>query len=505
MSVLLLIALALPGGLATALLGTRRSLSFAVGLATAVACVVAAASIDASDVVPLAGSVIGGSDGLRTLATVWAASTLLFGIIDALLGKGPAVLGPALVGLAFGSAGLAVADHGIGFALLIGGALLVAIVPLAGARGDSATVSKLGIRSARSIVAAGVLSLLVVAWGASPAGPLSAIGPLGSIDPTLETAMGLALLAIVGAVAIRMGAIPAHAWAARFAETMPASVVPPVLGWGAAAFALVALGWIEVTLSPTGVLLEGEHLLVALLAALGIVLAGIAAVAHDDLEHVLAYAIVQDAGIAILAFASNNSLATAAGRDWIIAAVAVKAGLSAWVLVMRATFGVHRRVELSGWARRAPILGVAFGLVLVSAVGLPGVANFEARAALVQLALPGPIAAIVLLAAFAPLLFLGRLLVVGLGAASGPVRAARHADITVGRERPDGWAGDSSPVRMITTIARDNRHPLAAATAVLVAVVGLSVAIGGLGSTAATDAPAGASSGSAPSGLGALL
>ncbi len=483
MSVLLLIALALPGGLVTALLVTRRRLAFAVGLATALACVIAAASIDAADQIPLAGSAIGGSDGLRTLTVAWAATTLLFGIIDGLIGVRPLVLGPSLIGLAFGAAGLGVADPGIGFAILTGGAVLVAVVPLAAARPAGESVLALGVRSVRYLVAAGFLSLLVVAWGASPAGPLEAVGPLGDVDPSLELAMGLALMAMVGAVVIRSGAIPSHIWAARYAEAMPTSAVPPMLGWGAAAFGLVALGWVDVTISPSAAPLETERLVIALVASATIILAGIAAGLHDDIEHVLAYAIIQDAGVAILAFASAGQVSGDAARDWILAAVAVKAGLAAWVLVARATFGTRDRTELRGWARRAPLLGLAFALVLIGAIGLPGVANFDARATLIQLALPGPIAAVVVVAAFAPLIFLGRIMAIGFGVMSGPVRGASGAEIVLGRGRTDGWADDLTPARTAVAVVRANRYPLAAAAAVLVAVVGLSIALGGLGSS----------------------
>ncbi|MES2210880.1 MAG: proton-conducting transporter membrane subunit [Chloroflexota bacterium] len=498
MSVLLLVLLALPGGLATTLLVRRRSLAFAVGLATAVACLVAAASIDAADVVPVAGSLIGGSDGLRTLGVAWAASILLFGVIDALVGVSPGILGPSLVGFAFGALGLAVPDPGVGFALLGAGALLTSVVPMVRIHALGTSGARLGTAVVRPLIASTLLSLFVVAWAASPAGPLTAVGPLGETDPSLDVAMGLALVALVAAVVLRLGAIPAHAWVARYTEAMPASAVPPLLGWGAAAFGLVALGWVEVTIAPTAAPLGAERAVVAVIAAAGIVLGGIAAVLHDDIEHVLAYAIVQDAGIVLLAFATTGPTATAAGRDWILTAVAVKAGLAAWVHVTRSTYGTNRRPDLRGWARRAPILGVAFAIVIIGAIGLPTFAGYEARATLLRLALPGPVSTLVLIAAFAPAIFLGRLLVDGVGAMSPLVRASTGASL-VGRGSAGAWAGDRTPVRMLPAVIRANRLALAAAAAVLAATVGLSVAIGGLGSTTPNEGPAGGDAAPTPS------
>ncbi|MEO8463463.1 MAG: proton-conducting transporter membrane subunit [Chloroflexota bacterium] len=481
MSVLLLAALALPGGIATTLLVRRGSLAFGVGLATAVATLVAAISINAADVVPLAGSLIGGSDGLRGLAVAWAASTLLFGVIDLLLDDGPTVLGPALVGLAFGAIGLGVPDPGIGIALMTAGGLLTAVVPLVGRIEVREAAPRLGLRTLRPVLAAGLIGLLVVTWGASPVGPLGATGPLDQLDPGLERAMGLALLGMAIAVTIRLGAIPLHIWAARYVEAMPASAVPPMLGWGAAAFVIVALGWVDVTIAPLGAPLGTERSVIALLAATSIVLGGVAAILHDDLDHILAYAIVQDAGVALLAFAASGSTVTPAGRDWIVAAVAVKSGLAAWALVTRATFGVAHRAELRGWMRRAPILGLAFTLVIVGAVGLPTFAGFEARSTLIGLALPGPVAVVVLIAAFAPLIFLGRLIIDGLGAMSDHVRSAPGVQLAFGWATTGGWEGDRSLWRAVPVTLWANRLPLAAGAAVLVAAVGLSVAIGGMG------------------------
>lgn len=501
MSVLILVLIALTGGLVTSLLASRRNPAFAVGIATAVVSAIAAASIDAADVVPIAGSLIGGSDGLRTLAVAWAASVLLFGILDALLDFSPGVLGPSLVGLALGASALAVQDPGIGFALVGAGAVLTAVIPISMARVDTETGPALAVRTLRPLIASVIVTLLVVAWGASPAGPFNATGDSGVIDPTLELTMGLALLALAAAVVLRLGAIPGHAWVARFAEAMPASAVPPLLGWGAAAFALVALGWIDVTLEPLAAPLTVERSIVTIVAIAGIALGGLAAILHDDIEHVLAYAIVQDAGIAMLAFATSGATAASAGRDWILAAVAVKAGLAAWVHVTRVTFGTNRRLELRGWGRRAPLLGVALGLVIMGAIGMPTFAGFEARATLIRLAVPGPAGIVVLLTAFAPIVFLGRLFVDGLGAAATPVREATgiRPDLDVGRSVV--WAGDRTPRRIVPALVRTNRLPLAAATAILATIVGLSVSIGGLGSTTLSDVPLGGDGGANASSI----
>ena len=492
MSVLLLATVTVPGGLAALLTLGRPRISFAIGSTSALLAVILAATIGAQDAALLAGTVVSGSDGLRTVALTWAAGVLLLGIADALVGSSGVTLGSSLIGLGTGVVALSVADAGLGFALLTTAGLATALGPLVRVQGASSDVALLGLRVLRPIAGAGLAGLAVVAWGASAAGPFAAVDPLGGVDPALEVAIGLGLLAVVAAVAIRMGAIPAHIWAARFAESAPGAAIPATLGWGAAAFALVALGWVDVTIAPTDSPLIVERGLIALVAAASVLLGGVAAILHDDLEHVLGYSIVQDAGIALLSFGVIRPEGAAAGRDWLVGIVAVKTGLAAWVLVTRSTFGVRRLSELRGWARSSPILAVAFALVVVGAVGLPGMATFAARGVLTDLALASPLDVLILLAAFAPLVYLGRILIVGLDRMSEAVRSADGTRPRLRAVRPEGWTGLSpmETARAVPDAVRTNRFVLAAGSALLVSVIGLGVAIAGLGATA-SDRPFG--------------
>ena len=48
--------------------------------------------------------------------------------------------------------------------------------------------------------------------------------------------------------------------------------------------------------------------------------------------------------------------------------------------------------QLRGWVLRAPVLAISFGLIVVAAVGWPGLVAWEARATLIDLTLDGPFA-----------------------------------------------------------------------------------------------------------------
>ena len=225
---------------------------------------------------------------------------------------------------------------------------------------------------------------------------------------------GLAYLAFAMAVAIRFGAIPFHIWAARLTDTVPEAALPIVTAWGPAAFAVVALAWTDQSIAPLLVEMDAERGIVLAVAVATIVLAAFAAWIQDDLEHVVGYSIIGDAGVVLLAIAALDPDAWAPARTWILAYVVTRSAFAAWAASLRATYGTGRIPNLRGWAVRSPVLAIALGLIVLAGIGLPGLAAFDARASLVHLAVPDPFAALVLLATFAPLAYEARLFAVGL-------------------------------------------------------------------------------------------
>lgn len=502
MSVVLVVVVALAAGLATMLLApTRPRASTSVGLLGAALVIAAAVRIHHEDALAIGGTVVVASDALRTVAVTWSGAALLLGLVDALTIASGVVVGPALVGLAGAVLALAIPDAGTGFGFIAVGAVVGVVIPtLRAGRPATADQGPLA-RAFRIVVVASVAAVAAVAWGASGVGPLS-VPHAARLDPATESAIGLGLLLLVAAVVLRAGAIPAHVWAARFVESVPSTAVPTVLGWGSGAFALVGLAWANATVGSSGASIGVERALVAVIAVACVVFGGVAAWLHEDVEHVLGYSLVQDAGVALLAFAWLSPAALPAARDWVIAAAAVKAALAAWVATARWTFGAHRLRDLSGWAVRSPLLALAFGAILVAAVGVPGMAAFTARGALTAGAVPGPVGDAVLIAAFTPLLYLGRILVAGFGAPSAAVAAAPTARPELRLGRTTGWSRRWSiavaavAARSVPALATANRVPLAAATVLVLALLGLSVAIGGVGSSSTGAAVAGIAGGS---------
>jgi hypothetical protein len=322
--------------------------------------------------------------------------------------------------------------------------------------------------------------------------------PLGDLI-ALPAVFGLAYLAFAIAVAIRIGAIPFHLWAARVADAAPGVALPLLMAWGPAAFAAVALVWIDQSVAPLALSLGNERSLIAAIGAVSVVLGIVAALIQDDLEHVVGYTITADAGFVVLALAGFDPAVWEPSRTWILVFVVGRSAFAAWVVAIHGGFGSRRLPELAGWARRAPLLAVALIVIAVAAIGWPDLIVWQARSALAHLSLPDALAGLVLAAPVASALIYARILWIGLRPAGSAVREGRG-------ERP-GWpspwprrpmVGLGRTERLLERsahafgglldilwtlpgAARLNRMPLASLAVLALAGLAFAVSGGGLG------------------------
>jgi hypothetical protein len=334
----------------------------------------------------------------------------------------------------------------------------------------SPTVISVGVaaRELRALVIAGALVLGAIAWSTGIAG--TAGSDLGLL--------GLAYLAGVVAVAIRFGAIPFHLWAARVADAAPGAALPLVMAWAPATLALAALGWIDGSI-PVGTGLGLERAVIVLVAALTVVLASVAATVHDDLEHIVGYGIIADAGFVILALATLDSTVGQPARAYVLIYLCVKSALAAWAAVLRSTFGVRRVAELGGWARRSPLLAFTLLIVIIATIGLPGVLAWDSRASVAFAVLGSPLAIVFVLAGLAPAAYLGRLVLIGYERTSPIVASGPHPWPRIpegARPRDPG-----SAFRWFGRAWELNRAPMAASWVLVLAGIALALSAGALG------------------------
>ena len=100
----------------------------------------------------------------------------------------------------------------------------------------------------------------------------------------------------------------------------------------------MALAWKDASIAPLIVDLSVERVVVIGVAVASIVFAALAALAQDDLEHVVGYSIVGDAGVVILGLAVLDPAGWAPARIWILVFIASRSAFAAWAGGIRTVF-----------------------------------------------------------------------------------------------------------------------------------------------------------------------
>jgi formate hydrogenlyase subunit 3/multisubunit Na+/H+ antiporter MnhD subunit len=314
-------------------------------------------------------------------------------------------------------------------------------------------------------------------------------------------------------VSHRFGAVPLHARVSRLADAAPSSTLPILAAWLPAAWGLVILGWAPAALGPSAAALGLERGLIVMLAITTLLLGTVAALIQDEVEHVIAYTIVADAGVALLALAALDPAARDAARAWVLVYATTRTAMIGWTIAFRAAFGTGRLRDTGGWLRRAPALGVALAGILVGVVGWPGLLAWDARLAILQSATAGPALFLAYAGSLGTGIAICRLLVVGAGrpsaivagaigelprlpvrpmiegagaASAGPRRVGVRATASSLRDRLRGLAAalgrDARPSLEL------NRVPLRAFVVILLAGLALLTAVGAFGIDAAARA-----------------
>ena len=456
-------------GFAAGALATRARgpLSTAIGLIGLAGATLAALAINPAEVVAI------GQGGLATSAYM-----RLFLVLGSLVGTGLAIAGLAggtrrdapmvtLATLGVAALTLSLTDPRTAVIAATTGGLFGVWLTLS--PGEDRRGATIGVRELRAVVIAGTMAIAATAWIGRDLTELAA-------QPVV---FGLAYLAFALAVAVRFGAIPFHLWAARLTDAAPETALPIITVLAPASLAIVALAWTDAAIAPLLVDLEAERTVVLAVAIASIVLAALAALLQDDLEHVVGYSIVGDAGVVLLALAVLDPAGWAPARFWVLVLIVARSAFAAWAGGIRSAFRTGRITDLRGWVTRSPILAIAFGLTVLASLGLPGLAAFEARRSLVSLALDGPLATVVLVGTLAPLAYYGRLLAIGLR------RPERSVDLASGW-RPRVQRFDlTAPGAWLRSSWDGNRAFSGAVIAALLGGLALATSLGAFGGPAA--------------------
>ena len=236
--------------------------------------------------------------------------------------------------------------------------------------------------------------------------------------------LALAFLVLAAAVAVRSGTVPFHVPAALLSRSGEGLGLVLSLVWIPTGFGLVALSWNASIFGVGGDWLDRAVVAVQIVAVATLILGAVGAMLHDELEEIVVYSIVQDAGFILLALTAQTADAQGPARLWLLAFVIAKSALVAWAATASWTFESSSLGELCGWLRRSPVLGMALVAIVIATIGWPGSPVFEARATLVRLGLPDWAHFVGTAAILLSLAYYVRLLAVGMLTPTATVRRA---------------------------------------------------------------------------------
>lgn len=213
------------------------------------------------------------------------------------------------------------------------------------------------------------------------------------------------LMAAVG-VAYKLTVVPFHFYAPDVYQGAPALSVAAVGAVPKLASAAVLLRGLAALLPPSLVGAEqvGSVLAVAAIASLAV--ASLTALAQRDAKRIVAFSGIGHGGTVLLAIASQpSSAASASAIFYLFAYAAANLGALLSLSVLERDFGSCELSKLAGAMRRRPWVTAGLCMFLFSLAGVPPLAGFTAKWAVLQQALGGGglmvAAALVLLASTA--------------------------------------------------------------------------------------------------------
>lgn len=191
---------------------------------------------------------------------------------------------------------------------------------------------------------------------------------------TLLTSVGM--LMVIGGLAFKLGAVPFHFWVPDTYQGAPTPFVAflsvaPKAGGLAALAAVMLLGW------------SGQRTLwvpaVSALAAASLLVGNLFALPQTDVRRLLGFSGVAQIGAVLIALAVGTTDGMTMALFFIASYVFTNVGAFLVVHVAGEQSGGHQVAKLAGLSRRAPWLGAALLVFLLSLAGIPFAVGFWAK------------------------------------------------------------------------------------------------------------------------------
>jgi len=216
----------------------------------------------------------------------------------------------------------------------------------------------------------------------------------GGFEP-LPVALGLGLALITAGAGFKIAAVPFHYWTPDAYQGSPTPITGYLsVGPKVAAFALVLRLFVEML----GPLKDDWWVLIGILAALTMTLGNLAALGQDNIKRMLAYSSIAHTGYIMVGLAVFGGAETRSAQEqgiqgvlfYLAAYSFMNLGAFAVVAALQRRPGVTSQIStFAGLGRRAPLLGVAMTLFLLSLIGIPPTAGFFGKMLIVLSAVQG--------------------------------------------------------------------------------------------------------------------
>ena len=216
----------------------------------------------------------------------------------------------------------------------------------------------------------------------------------GGFEP-LPVALGLGLALITAGAGFKIAAVPFHYWTPDAYQGSPTPVTGYLsVGPKVAAFALVLRLFVEML----GPLKNDWWVLIGVLAVLTMTLGNLAALGQDNIKRMLAYSSIAHTGYIMVGLAVFGGASSPQAQEegiqavlfYLVAYSFMNLGAFACVAALQRRPGVTSQIStFAGLGRRAPMLGVAMTLFLLSLVGIPPTAGFFGKMLIVLAAVQG--------------------------------------------------------------------------------------------------------------------
>ena len=207
----------------------------------------------------------------------------------------------------------------------------------------------------------------------------------GSEDLSIGLTFGMVLM--ISGLAFKVSAAPMHVWTPDVYEGAPTPVV--ALFSSAPKLAGMVM-FASVLFNAFGTIFEDWTLIIAIIAAVSMMVGAFGALAQDNIKRLLAYSSIANVGYAMVAVAVGPELGAATLLLFMTLYSVTSLGLFAGVLTMRRSGGMVEDInELSGLIRTHPMLTLALSMLIFSVAGLPPLAGFWPKLAILQAAVSG--------------------------------------------------------------------------------------------------------------------